>query len=54
MDVMLTTGEPEDRRDHFMVIASRDEWEEIMRNVDGVGHSPAMLDLLRGLKRWGL
>lgn len=40
--------------DHYMVVASKGEWEEIMRNVDGIGHSRAMLDLLRGLKNWGM
>jgi hypothetical protein len=40
--------------DYYMVVATKEEWEEIMRNVDGIGHSRAMLDLLRGLKNWGM
>lgn len=40
--------------DYYMVVATKDEWQEIMRNVDGIGHSRAMLDLLRGLKNWGM
>lgn len=53
MNVSFTI-ERDDDRDFFMAVATREEWQEIMRNVDGIGHSPAMLELLEGLKDWGV
>lgn len=38
----------------IMVTATFEEWEQILGNVDGIGHSPAMLDLIKELKSWGL
>lgn len=53
MQVSLAV-EPDDDRDYFMAIATREEWEEIMRNIDGIGHSPALLKLKEELKGWGV
>jgi hypothetical protein len=38
----------------FSADATQSEWEQIMGDLDGVGHSPATLQLLAELKRWGL
>lgn len=40
--------------DMFMVVADRAEWEAIVQNVDGIGHSPEMMNLLNELKKWGI
>jgi len=55
MESALTIGkDPEDGRDYFMLVASAQEWEAVMSDLDGVGHSIATLKLLSELKRWGL
>jgi len=50
------TYDPRDgeTEDCYMVVATKSEWEEIMRDLDGVGHSRATLDLIRDLKGWGM
>lgn len=50
------TCHPDDAADtdFFMAVASREEWEEVARSLDGVGHSPAAMALLRGLEGWGI
>lgn len=40
--------------DLFMATATKSEWEQIMGDLDGVGHSPATLEFLAELKRWGM
>lgn len=40
--------------DYFIATGTREEWEEILGNVDGIGHSPALLSLISELKRWGM
>lgn len=46
--------DPKAQRDLFCAEATQEEWEEIMRNIDGIGHSPALLALKEGLKEWGI
>lgn len=43
------THEPE-----FMATATKEEWSDIMGDLDGVGHSLATRNLLAELKRWGV
>jgi len=53
MDVSLTF-DPEVEGPHYMVIGSEAEWRELLDNLDGIGHSPAALKLIAGLKSWGV
>ena len=53
MDVAYTFDR-ESGEQQLMVCATQDEWQQVMRNLDGVGHSPATLELLKGLKSWGV
>lgn len=47
-------ADPDDHNEYFVMTATRQQWQEIVRNVDGIGHSPAMLRLLAELKSWGI
>ena len=38
----------------FSAEATQTEWEQIMGDLDNVGHSPATLQLLEELRRWGM
>lgn len=38
----------------FCAEATEMEWEQIMGDLDGIGHSPATLQLIAELKRWGM
>lgn len=53
MDVSLTFDR-EVPGDHLMVVAPVEEWKELLNNLDGIGHSPAALKLIAGLKSWGV
>lgn len=53
MDVSLTF-DPDVPGSHFMVVAPEAEWIELLDNLDGIGHSPAVLELIIGLKSWGV
>jgi hypothetical protein len=53
MDVAYTFDR-ESREQQLMVCATQEEWQQVMINLDGVGHSPATLELLKGLKSWGV
>jgi hypothetical protein len=50
------TYDPRDKEeeDCYMVVATKSEWEQVMKNLDGIGHCDAVLDLLSGLKSWGM
>ncbi len=55
MQSAFTIGDdPDDKRDYYMLVAPQDEWEAVMADLDGVGHSAATLRFLAELKRWGL
>jgi len=53
MEVLLTfdrvSGE-----EQLMACANESEWRELLNNLDGIGHSPAALKLIAGLKLWGV
>ncbi len=53
MEVSLTF-DPEVEGPHYMVVAPESEWRELLNNLDGIGHSPAALKLIAGLKSWGV
>lgn len=38
----------------YMVVASQGDWTELLRNLDGIGHSPAALNLIAAFKSWGV
>lgn len=38
----------------FIACANEADWRELMRNLDGIGHSPAAMALIAGLKSWGI
>lgn len=40
--------------DHFMVVASAEEWKELLDSLDGVDHSPAALALVAEFEGWGV
>ena len=55
MESALTISrDPEDGGDYLMLVGSFKEWQEIVRNVDGIGHSPEMMELLSELDGWGI
>lgn len=53
MDVSLTWSR-DTEESQIMVCATPEEWQQIVRNLDGIGHAPATLDMLRQLKSWGV
>lgn len=55
MEVSYTydPGEPS-REEDYMVIASKAEWQELLANLDGIGHSEAALHLIDQFKTWGI
>ena len=53
MDVLLTFDR-DSGEDQLMVVANKDDWRELLDNLDGIGHSPAALKLIAGLKSWGV
>lgn len=55
MEVSYTydPGEPS-RGEGYMVIASKAEWEELLANLDGIGHSKVTMDLIDQFKTWGI
>ena len=53
MEVSLTFDRSSGEK-QFMVCANESEWRELLDNLDGIGHSPAALKLIAGLKSWGV
>lgn len=53
MEVSLTF-DPDEPGPFYMAVASEATWRELLRNLDGIGHSPAALNLINGLKGWGV
>lgn len=53
MDVMFTFDR-DSREDQLMVVATQEQWREVVRNLDGIGHAPETMKLLAGLKSWGV
>lgn len=50
----INSRDPEDHADYFMVTGTREEWRQVVRDLDGVGHSPATMALLLELEGWGI
>jgi hypothetical protein len=53
MDVSYTF-DPDTGEQQLMVCATQDDWAQLLRNLDGIGHLPATLKLIDGLKSWGV
>jgi len=53
MDVSFTWSR-DTGKDQIMVCATQNEWRAILDNLDGIGHAPETLDLIRQLKSWGV
>jgi hypothetical protein len=55
MDVMFTTHPEDGPGDYYMVIASREEWADILATLDGrVWPTETEQKLIDGLKGWGI
>lgn len=48
------TWDRDSGEDQYMVCANEADWRELLRNLDGIGHSPAAMALIAGLKGWGI
>lgn len=53
MEVSLTFDRSSGEK-QLMVCANETEWRQLLNNLDGIGHSPAALALIAGLKSWGV
>ena len=53
MEVSLIWGRDSGEQ-QFVAVASEADWRELLRNLDGIGHSPAAMALIAGLKSWGI
>jgi hypothetical protein len=54
MEALFTFHRKDPPGDHYMVVASRDEWADVLKDLDGIGHSPATHEMIEELKNWGV